>query len=276
MAMNPGMAMMMAAQARRRRDERGRYMTGDQGNNQYTRERRNMGGEMRDRPDMRYDRRNEMTMGYAESYGDMRRPYNRRMDDDGSMEMRRGERGTRSEMNDSPDMRGEGYFVWDNANMPYMPPERYGQPHDRRNVTDMRQYRNRSMMGEGGEKHHQQQGMIGFGEQDGHGKKLTKEKAEKWVKHMRTDGQKGEMWTMEDAKELAKPYGITEGQELIDFYAALNMVYSDYCDVAKEWGVDDEMYYAALACAFLYDEDGKAPSEKIAAYYKYVVPHEED
>ena len=255
MAMNPGMAMMMAAQARRRRDERGRYMTGDQGDNHYTRE-----------------RRNEMTMGYAGSYGEMRR--HRRMGDGEGVEMRR--RGNRNNMDDSPDMRGEGYFVWDNANMPYMPPERYGQPHDRQNVTDMRQYRTRSMMGEGGEKPHHQQGAIGFGEQDAHGKKMTKEKAEKWVKHMRTDGHKGEMWTMEDAKELAKPYGITEGQELIDFYAALNMVYSDYCEVAKEWGVDDEEYFAALACAFLYDEDGKAPSEKIAAYYKYVVPHEED
>lgn len=264
--------MMQAAEARRRRDERGRYMVGDQGNNQYGRERRNMDGDMRDRPDMRYNRRDEMTMGYAGGYGEMRRT--RRMGDNDT-EMRR--RGNRSEMDETPDMRGEGYFVWDNANMPYMPPERYGQPHDRQNVTDMRQYsRTRSMMGEGGEKQHHQQGAIGFGEQDGHGKKMTKEKVEKWVKHMRTDGHKGEMWTMEDAKELAKPYGITEGQELIDFYAALNMVYSDYCEVAKEWGVDDETYYAALACAFLYDEDGKAPSEKIAAYYKYVVPHEED
>ena len=98
MAMNPGMAMMMAAQARRRRDERGRYMVGDQGNNQYTRERRNMDGEMRDRPDMRYSRRNEMRMGYAEGAPDMRRPYNRRMEDDDTEMRRRGR--TRSEMND--------------------------------------------------------------------------------------------------------------------------------------------------------------------------------
>lgn len=249
MAMNPGMAMMMATQARRRRDERGRYMVGDQGNNQYTRERRN---EMRDRPDMR--------MGYAEG-ADMRGPYNRRMEDD--PEMRRRE------------MRGEGYFIWDGPD--HLPPERYGQPSDRRNVTDMRQYnRTRSMMGEGGEKQQHKAGMIGFGEQDTHGKKLTKDKAETWVKHMRSDDRKGGMWTMEDAKELAKGYGIDEGQELIDFYAALNMVYSDYSSVAKEYDVDDETFYAALACAFLYDRDGKPPAEKIAAYYKYVVPHEED
>lgn len=255
MAMNPGMAMMMAAQARRRRDERGRFMEGgqmnvynrgDQGNNQYTRERRNGmedGPDMRDRPDMRY----------------------RRMGDDEGAEMRR--RGRRNEM------KGEGYFVWDN-HQPYMPPERYGQPE---NVTDMRQYnRTRSAMGENGEKHQQKQGAIGFGEHDGHGKKLTKEKAEKWTKKMRSDDRKGEMWSMEDAKELAKAYDIAEGQELIDFYAALNMVYSDYSAVAKEWDVDDEEFYAALACAFLYDRDGKQPSEKLAAYYKYVVPHDEE
>lgn len=271
MAMNPGMAMMMATQARRRRDERGRYMVGDQGNNQYTRERRNMDGEMRDRPDMRYPRRNEMRMGYAEGSPDMRRPYNRRMEDDAPEMRRRGR--TRSEMDDMPDMRGEGYFVWDGPD--HLPPERYGQPNDRQNVTDMRQYRTRSMMGEGGEKS-QQQGMIGFGEQDNHGKKLTKEKAEKWVKHMRSGDHRGEMWTMEDAKELAKKYGIEDKQELLDFYAALNMVHSDYSEVAKEWGVDDEDYYAALACAFLYDDDGKPPSEKLAAYYKYVVPHDEE
>lgn len=262
MAMNPGMAMMMAAQARRRRDERGRYMGGEEmntysrrGENQYTK------------------RRNEM--GYAE--GEMRRSNNRRVEDD-EPEMRRRGRGNRSRMeDDESEMRGEGYFVWDNANAPYMPPQRYGQPNDRQNVTDMRQYnRTRSMIGEGGEKQQHQQGMIGFGEQDKHGKKLTKEKAEKWVKHMRSDDRKGEMWSMEDAKELAKAYDITEGQELIDFYAAINMMYSDYSAVAKEWGVDDEEYYAALACAFLYDRDGKQPSEKIATYYKCVVPHEED
>lgn len=270
MAMNQGMAMMMAAQARRRRDERGRFMEGGQmaygrggqGGGQGGRNEMQMGyaegaqgGEMR-----RGGRRNEMA--YNEG-GEMRRGGNRNETEGG--QMRRG--GRRN------DMGGEGYFVWD-GQQPYMPPERYGQPE---NVTDMRQYnRTRSMMGEGGEKQQEKQGMIGFGEHDKQGKKLTKEKAEKWVKKMRSDDRKGEMWSMEDAKELAKAYDITEGQELIDFYAALNMVYSDYSAVAKEWGVDEEEYYAALACAFLYDRDGKRPSEKLAAYYKYVVPHDEE
>lgn len=269
--MSPGMRMLAVTQARRHRDERGRYMDGDQGGmdmqrggHRYPQERRGMDGEMRDRPDMR--------MGYAGATPDMRR-YHSPMDNR-PREMSGYQHESSNDAEEPAEMRGEGYFVWDGPD--HLPPARYGQPQSRRNVTDMRQYqRTRSMMGEDGEKNHQQ-GMIGFGEQDNHGKKLTKEKAEKWVKHMRSGDHRGEMWTMEDAKELAKKYKIEDKQELLDFYAALNMMHSDYSDVAKEWGVDNEDFYAALACAFLYDDDGKPPSEKLAAYYKYVVPHDEE
>lgn len=281
------MMLVQAAEARRRRDEKGRYMDGDQdgqraaytpmnrgdqGNNQYTRERRDAmddGADMRDRPDMRYPRRKEMTMAYSlmdNDNAEMRRRRSR-MDSDyhgESTDMRR------------RDMGGEGYFVWDNANQPYMPPERYGQPVHRQNVTDMRYYRTRSHMDDHTEKAQHDKGMIGFGGQDEQGKKLTKEKAEKWVKHMRSGEHKGGMWNFDDAKELAKEYGIEDGQELVDFYAALNMMHSDYNEIAKEYGVDREDFYAALACAFLYDNDGKPPTEKLAAYYKYVVPHDEE
>ena len=254
------MAAIMAMQAaddRRRRDESGRYMDGGRGGNQYPSETRNT-METMTRP----------MWPLTNMGGEMRR---RNAGDNGNQ------------------MGGEGWFAWDEGDYPdRFPPQRYGRPGmsyaEDSNVVDMRTYdRRRNSMNPESHMHGEEKnqnmmhgGKIGFGEQDAHGKKLTKEKAEKWVKHMRTDGHKGEMWTMEDAKELAKLYGITEGQELIDFYAALNMVYSNYCEVAKEWGVDDEEYFAALACAFLYDEDGKAPSEKIAAHYKYVVPHEED
>lgn len=111
-------------------------------------------------------------------------------------------------------------------------------------------------------------------------KKLTREKADKWVKHMESDDPKaprGGVFTYEDAKRLAADRDIpTEGQDLIDFYAALNMMYSDYSKVAHEYGVDNDDYYADLACAFLYDRDGKRPSEKLASYYMYVVPKDEE
>lgn len=109
--------------------------------------------------------------------------------------------------------------------------------------------------------------------------KLTREKAEKWVRSMRGDDPKarGEMWSYEDAKRLAKERGIsTEGQEMIDYYVALNMVYSDYSHVAKEHDVDTEDYYADMACAWLYDPDAKPPTEKLMAYKKYVIPHREE
>lgn len=161
-------------------------------------------------------------------------------------------------------MGGEGYFIWDGE-----------QPENRQNVTDMRQYRPRSSMGSTRHATGMEKGTIGFGENEKAAKGLTREKAESWVRRMRSDEHSGGMWTMADAKELAKCYELEDEQDLIDFYAALNMIYSDYSEVAKAFGVDDEAFYAALACAFLYDDDGKAPAEKLAAYYSYVVPHGE-
>ena len=103
--------------------------------------------------------------------------------------------------------------------------------------------------------------------------KLSREKAEQWVKKI---NRRGGGWTWEDAKRLGEECGVGEGQDMINFFAALNMMASDYRDVARKYGVDNEKYYAALALAFLHDKDGKRPSEKLAAYYKYVVPHDED
>lgn len=214
--MNPNMRLLMAAQARKRRDEKGRYMTEENYQPRYD-----------DRPQRRTERR---SMSY------------------------------------SPDMGGEGYVVWDSAD----------RPERSHNVTDMRQYRPRSHMDSTEHTTTSEKGMIGFGDNSKAEKKLNRDKAEKWVRRMRSADHHGGMWTLADAKELAKCYELEDEQELTDFYAALNMVYSDYAEVAKEFGVDDEAFYAALACAFLYDEDGKAPSEKLAAYYTYVVPHGEE
>lgn len=107
-----------------------------------------------------------------------------------------------------------------------------------------------------------------------HETKLTREKAEEWVRKMSHNGQ---MWTFEDAKRIGEECGVKDDkQSQIDFYAALNMVASDYGKVARKYGIDDERFYADLAMAFLHDEDGKRPAEKIAAFYKSVVPHDED
>lgn len=107
-----------------------------------------------------------------------------------------------------------------------------------------------------------------------HEKKLTREKAEHWVRKM---ARHGEAWSFEDAKRLGAECGVPDDmQSQIDFYAALNMMKSDYHTVAARYGNDDKMFYAHMALAFLHDEDGMPPSEKLAAYYKHVVPQEDD
>lgn len=107
-----------------------------------------------------------------------------------------------------------------------------------------------------------------------HEKKLTREKAEKWVRKM---ARHGESWTFEDAKRLGMECGVPEDkQSQIDFFAALNMMASDYRSVAAKFGIDEKKFFSAMAMAFLHDEDGKPPSEKLAAYYKYVVPQDDE
>jgi hypothetical protein len=52
----------------------------------------------------------------------------------------------------------------------------------------------------------------------------------------------------------------------------MNMMYADYCSVAKKYGVDRPEYYADLAKAFLHDKDYKGtPEEKLWYYYNCIV-----
>ena len=58
------------------------------------------------------------------------------------------------------------------------------------------------------------------------------------------------------------------------WYATMNMVYSDYYGVAREYGLDCPDFYAKLAQAFLMDKDAGGPQRKIAAYYRCVARKE--
>ena len=61
------------------------------------------------------------------------------------------------------------------------------------------------------------------------------------------------------AQNLAKERNITCDPN--DFWAVMNMMYSDYCQVAKRQSVDTPGFYADMAKAFLEDSDavdGKA------------------
>lgn len=101
---------------------------------------------------------------------------------------------------------------------------------------------------------------------------LSEDEARAWVAEMENeDGSTGEHWTQEQTTAAARSIGV-DAQALgtSAWYAAMNMIYSDYCAVAREYGVDRPDYYAKMARAFLMDRDGGGAEKKIAAYYRCV------
>lgn len=99
---------------------------------------------------------------------------------------------------------------------------------------------------------------------------LTKEKAMEWVKAMQNgDGTQGPHWSMEQTRQVQAQKGIDK--DPVEFFAAMNMMYSDYCKAAKKLGVNESDFYACLAEAFLDDKD--AQPHKLARYYECIVKH---
>ena len=122
-----------------------------------------------------------------------------------------------------------------------------------------------SMMGES-----QQQDEMQMGMSEGKHMDLDQMSAEQWARNMeKEDGSKGPKWT----KEQVKPYMAQVGYHGPEykFWAVMNALYSDYCKIAKKYGVDRPEYYAELTKAWLEDKD--ANPEKAGLYYKYIVKH---
>ena len=100
--------------------------------------------------------------------------------------------------------------------------------------------------------------------------KLTKELAEEWTREMKNeDGTKGPHWTMEQAKQVMAQRGVS--CDPIEFWAVLNMMYSDYCAVFKKHNVNKMDLYVDLACAWINDKD--AQHGKTARYFEEIVKH---
>ncbi len=290
-------AAMVMAEARRRRDERGRYMEG---------------GEMAENRGAQGNR-SEMQMGYAESaQNEMRRGGRRNEmaynEGGSSNEMRRGGRGNRNEMG------GEGYFVWDGETPQHMPPDRYGRPSNQDRSEEMtnryyspygdqpdvykRQESNRyaesrrSMEGRNnivdldtfshktdplnqkdGKEHYEKPRQIGFQQQKhGDDQGMDKQMAMEWVENMEDgEGVRGGKYTWHQTQQYAMNKGITGEKRLVEFYVAMNAMYSDYSEAAKKFGVDKPEFYACLAKLFIEDPD--AVDNKMEEYYKHVVKH---
>lgn len=107
---------------------------------------------------------------------------------------------------------------------------------------------------------------MGYGGAEGEmPKHLTKGTAKKWVREMDPPGK----WTMEQTTQIMNRLGADCNE--IDFYAAMNLMYSDYRELAKEIGQDTTEFYGKMAKAFLCDED--AVEGKMVKYYGVIVEH---
>lgn len=110
-----------------------------------------------------------------------------------------------------------------------------------------------------------------MGHASGYGEKLDRETAERWMRSMENaDGSTGAHWTKEQTNKIMQQKGLDH--DPIEFWAAMNATYSDFCKVSAKYGVDNIDYYVDLACAFwLKDKD--AVQDKLSTYYEYVVKH---
>lgn len=98
-------------------------------------------------------------------------------------------------------------------------------------------------------------------------KRLTKEDAESWVRRMKNeDGSAGEHWDYGQTEQVRQQKGYK--CDPVAFYAAMNMIYSDYSQIARETGCNTVDFYAGMAHAFLKDAD--APADKIERYMEYI------
>ena len=103
--------------------------------------------------------------------------------------------------------------------------------------------------------------------------KLSAEDIEDWMAGLENDdGTTGAHWTMAQTNDVRTSHGLTCPAK--DFYVALNMMYSDFSNVAKKFNVNTVDFYTAMAVAFLDDPDA-APG-KLANYYRAVVCGDED
>ena len=76
--------------------------------------------------------------------------------------------------------------------------------------------------------------------------------------------------TMDQTSAVADASGIPHDIPRWAWGVTMNMMYSDYYDVARKFGVNVPEFYAELARAFLMDKDGPGPEEKLCAYYRCI------
>lgn len=145
-----------------------------------------------------------------------------------------------------------------------------------RNIVNIRDYQDRRKIGFAANRMHDDDDDDGEREQHhGHAKmhdypmmeQLTEEIATSWVSGLKnTDPEHpiGAKWSMETVKPMAMKHGFTTHEKQLEFWAVMNMMYSDYAETAKKHGVSTMDFYADMAKAWMRDKD--AVEHKTAAY----------
>ena len=100
---------------------------------------------------------------------------------------------------------------------------------------------------------------------------FSSQMAEEWTRGMENeDGTRGPHWTMDQTDKVMSQRGVT--CDPVQFWVAMNMMYSDYCKIFQKYGVGDKIdFYADMAKEFLDDKD--AAPDKLARYFECIVRH---
>lgn len=102
------------------------------------------------------------------------------------------------------------------------------------------------------------------------GEAITMEQAQAWVDRMDnadTSRPHGGRWTYAEATELGHKLGVPDDQ-MIAFFAALNMIWSDYGPVISAAGNNTPDFYGKMARAFIDDKDARP--HKVARYMRAI------
>lgn len=92
--------------------------------------------------------------------------------------------------------------------------------------------------------------------------------AQEWTRRMQNeDGTTGPHWTIDQTNKVMEQRGVNE--DPVKFWVAMNMIYSDFVNVAKKLGISNVDFYTEMTRAFLDDKD--VSGDKLAKYYEYVV-----
>lgn len=104
--------------------------------------------------------------------------------------------------------------------------------------------------------------------------KIKERDAKEWEHRLKNaDSTSGIKFSKEQVRAIATQEGVKFDKfSEEDLYLTSNMMYSDYCIVARKYGVDRPDFYVCMAKAFLCDADFDGePSEKLAMYYYCIV-----